>query len=397
MPDADSTTHDEDQLVVDGDGGGSGTTANASDAAESATDSDRIAGATPLSIGEVLEVLSEEFPDVTISKIRFLESQGLVQPERNTSGYRQFGNADIERLRWILRQQRDHFLPLKVIRRALERGVDVIDAGAGDQPTLWTAVAEAAAQEEIGDEKERIARSEAADARKDAARSRTHPSTRKEQKQAGSGAVRGAPVDSRRRRYSSPADVVAALQEDPREPLGSESGPTGGSRAAPAEVKSPDPAAGSDEVPQAVNSAAETNSASAGVMPSGGQMRQLGREELLGEARLSAELLDELVEFGLVEPVEIAGEATFDQVDLAVAVLARRSSELGVSPRHLRMYRVAAVREAGLLEQVAMPLLKQRNPAAKARATETVADLTQMGAELHQLLLARELGPHLAP
>lgn len=379
------------------DGGGSGATANASDAPDSATNSDRFVGATPLSIGEVLEVLSEEFPDVTISKIRFLESQGLVQPERNTSGYRQFGNADIERLRWILRQQRDHFLPLKVIRRALERGVDVIDAGAGDQPTLWTAVAEAAAQEEIGDEKERIARSEAADARKEAARSRTHPSTRKEQAEPGSGAVRDAPEGSRRRRYSSPADVVAALQEDPRAPVATASAGTNRSAGTPTEVETPDPAAGSDEVPEAVKSAAENDSASAGVTPSGGQMRQLGRDELLGEARLSAELLDELVEFGLVEPDVIAGEATFDQVDLAVAVLAGRSAELGVSPRHLRMYRVAAVREAGLLEQVAMPLLKQRNPAAKAKATETVADLTQMGAELHQLLLARELGPHLAP
>jgi DNA-binding transcriptional MerR regulator len=350
-----------------------------------------------MSIGEVLEVLSEEFPDVTISKIRFLESQGLVQPERNASGYRQFGDADIERLRWILRQQRDHFLPLKVIRRALERGVDVIDAGADDQPTLWTAVAEAAAQEEIVDEKERIARSEAADARKDAARSRTHPSSRKEQAQPGSGAVREAPKGSPRRRYSSPADVVAALQEDPRAPVATGSARTDRAGGVPTEAKSPHSATGSDGVPEATNSAAETDAASVGAMPSGVQMRQLGREELLGEARLSAELLDELVEFGLVEPDQIAGEATFDQVDLAVAVLAARGAELGVSPRHLRMYKVAAVREAGLLEQVAMPLLKQRNPAAKAKATETVADLTQMGAELHRLLLGRELGPHLAP
>ncbi len=83
----------------------------------------------PLSIGEVLSVLQEDFPDVTISKIRFLESQGLVCPERNASGYRQFRDADIERLRWILRQQRDNFLPLKVIKQTLERGVDVPDAG----------------------------------------------------------------------------------------------------------------------------------------------------------------------------------------------------------------------------------------------------------------------------
>ena len=59
-----------------------------------------------LSIGEVLSLLQDEFPDVTISKIRFLESQGLLDPERTPSGYRKFYEADIERLRWILRQQR---------------------------------------------------------------------------------------------------------------------------------------------------------------------------------------------------------------------------------------------------------------------------------------------------
>ena len=72
-----------------------------------------------LSIGEVLTLLKDEFPDVTISKIRFLESQGLLDPERTPSGYRKFYDDDVERLRWILRQQREHFLPLKVIKGRL--------------------------------------------------------------------------------------------------------------------------------------------------------------------------------------------------------------------------------------------------------------------------------------
>ena len=71
------------------------------------------------SIGEVLSELKEEFPDVTISKIRFLESQGLLDPERTPSGYRKFYDNDVARLRWILRQQREHFLPLKVIKGRL--------------------------------------------------------------------------------------------------------------------------------------------------------------------------------------------------------------------------------------------------------------------------------------
>ncbi|MEX2254975.1 MAG: MerR family transcriptional regulator [Acidimicrobiia bacterium] len=77
-------------------------------------------GGSHLSIGEVLEELRGEFPDVTISKIRFLEGQGLIDPERTPSGYRKFSNGDLDRLRWILLQQRDHFLPLRVIKDRLD-------------------------------------------------------------------------------------------------------------------------------------------------------------------------------------------------------------------------------------------------------------------------------------
>ena len=72
-----------------------------------------------LSIGEVLDLLKDEFPDVTISKIRFLESQGLLDPERTPSGYRKFYSHDVERLKSILRMQRDEYLPLKVIKERL--------------------------------------------------------------------------------------------------------------------------------------------------------------------------------------------------------------------------------------------------------------------------------------
>ncbi|HEY7135071.1 MAG TPA: MerR family transcriptional regulator [Acidimicrobiia bacterium] len=87
-------------------------------------------GPTHQSIGEVLATLREEFPDITISKIRFLESQGLIDPERTPSGYRKFYAADVERLRWILRQQKEHFLPLKVIRGRLEELESSGDVGA---------------------------------------------------------------------------------------------------------------------------------------------------------------------------------------------------------------------------------------------------------------------------
>lgn len=73
-----------------------------------------------LSIGEVLAQLLEEFPDVTISKIRFLESQGLIDPERTESGYRKFTEAEVDRLRVILREQKAHYLPLRVIKDRLD-------------------------------------------------------------------------------------------------------------------------------------------------------------------------------------------------------------------------------------------------------------------------------------
>lgn len=73
-----------------------------------------------LSIGAVLAQLRPEFPEVTISKIRFLEAEGLVRPARTASGYRQFSTADVERLRFVLSAQRDRYLPLKVIREQLD-------------------------------------------------------------------------------------------------------------------------------------------------------------------------------------------------------------------------------------------------------------------------------------
>ena len=71
------------------------------------------------SIGQVLAALKGDFPDISISKIRFLETEGLVTPERAPSGYRRYVESDIERLRYVLTVQRDHYLPLKVIREHL--------------------------------------------------------------------------------------------------------------------------------------------------------------------------------------------------------------------------------------------------------------------------------------
>ena len=90
-----------------------------------------------MTIGEVLAILSPEFADVSISKIRFLEEQGLVEPQRTAAGYRKFSANDVDRLRYVLSAQRDHYLPLRVIRehlQAMDRGLAPPEIpGAGPQ------------------------------------------------------------------------------------------------------------------------------------------------------------------------------------------------------------------------------------------------------------------------
>ena len=93
------------------------------------------AGATPssrgrMNIGEVLDRLRPDFPGITIPKIRFLEDKGLIKPERTPAGYRKFSTDDVERLRYVLRMQRDHYLPLRVIGEHL----DAIDRGLEPPP-----------------------------------------------------------------------------------------------------------------------------------------------------------------------------------------------------------------------------------------------------------------------
>lgn len=92
-----------------------------------------------MSIGTVLIQLRDEFPEVTISKIRFLEAEGLIEPQRTPSGYRKFAPRDVERLAQVLRMQRDHYLPLKVIREhldALARGEQPVLPSPGDRRDL---------------------------------------------------------------------------------------------------------------------------------------------------------------------------------------------------------------------------------------------------------------------
>jgi DNA-binding transcriptional MerR regulator len=228
-----------------------------------------------LSIGEVLALLQEDFPDLTISKIRFLESEGLLDPERTPSGYRKFYGDDVERLRWILVQQREHFLPLKVIKTKLEE----------------------------------VERSDGADP--------------------GDAIVHELPVQA----------TTAGVD-------GADLGLAGAS---------------------------------------------LTVEELAGAAGISPEDIAELERFGLLVGRPVGPDVLYDEGALVIARLAAGFRRHGVEPRHLRMYKVTADREAGFLEQVVTPILKQRNPTARSRALAMVDDLLGLGAQLRAAMLEQAL------
>lgn len=222
-----------------------------------------------ISIGSVLDQLRPDFPDITISKIRFLESEGLISPERTPSGYRRFSVADCERLRFVLTAQRDQYLPLKVIKEQLE----AIDSG-----------------------------------------------------------------------------VATLGAGEPRAPrrLG----------VVPGEV-SPEEFRSDPEV-------------------------RVGRADLLERAGIDDSFLTELIRAGLVVP---GRSGYFDEGAVVLAATAKAMSEYGLEVRHLRAFKLAADREAGLVAQIAGPIAKGRDAGARDRAEEMVRELAALSLTLHTFLV----------
>ncbi|HEY8060235.1 MAG TPA: MerR family transcriptional regulator [Acidimicrobiales bacterium] len=247
------------------------------------------------SIGEVLALLQEEFPDVTISKIRFLEKEGLIDPERTPSGYRKFYDDDVACLRWILRQQRENYLPLKVIRQRIDSGAwqDDERPAAPVQPTLAAVdPLPAAAPEAVIEER--------------------------------------------------PVRAVEAL----------DTGMTGVS---------------------------------------------LTVEELAAATGLSGDAIAELTKYGLLAGRQVGSAVLYDDEALVVARLAAAFERHGVEARHLRMYKMSADREAGFLEQLASPMVRQRDAGARRQAFELVGELCSLGDQMRASLLRRSLRDQLGP
>ena len=287
-----------------------------------------------LSIGEVLSLLQPEFPDVTISKIRFLESQGLLVPERTPSGYRKFHDEDIERLRWILTQQRDHFLPLKVIKDRLAAGDLGTEPPEGVLP--FSRAVEADDPEPTGSTAPEDAPSAVADRR-------------------GRAAVVGDLLEG-------PAPKAAKRTRKRH--------PTGHRKGEPTPPPEPEEPADDDGT-------------------------VLTRAELAERSGLDGTAIDELERYGLVAVRRLGDDDFFDEDALAVALLAGGFARFGIEPRHLRMYRVAAEREAGLFEQLIMPLLKQRRAAAREEAVVMLEELAELADDLRAVMVRSALREYL--
>ena len=307
-----------------------------------------------LSIGEVLSLLRDEFPDVTISKIRFLESQGLLDPERTPSGYRKFYEEDVERLRWILRQQRENFLPLKVIKGRLTDQTN----GSGDDAAAF------------------------ADHEDSRSRSSTSAAGRTGDAPAAPGEAPGAPGMAPSRTGTAAGVASVSGLTSPRPGIASAGrGNIPQGPATSAGSARPDyPSTGSPPVPVPPPDLPPA--------PSGGGYT---RDDLASATGLSEDAVAELVRFGLIAGRDLGGTTYFDQNAASIAALAAGFARHGVEARHLRMYKNAAERESALFEQVVMPLLKQRNPQARQQAAAALEDLGQLSAELRRALLRQAL------
>jgi len=355
---------------------------------------------TYLSIGDVLGLLRQEFPDVTISKIRFLESQGLVNPERTPSGYRKFYDSDVDRLRWVLRQQREHFLPLKVIKGRLEQeGTDEGD-GNGHDGSGPDAGGETPARPEpalVGKAAPTGGRGgqPVAGLEGGAGARPRHGSV-----PGRDGGSSPAAPPAATGRAAATATVVGARPAGPggrdrlvrNAPAGPAPGGAQGGRV-PSSRVTPSGTAPAGRAAATSERAGEKAAPQAAEQPPVATLSgtAMTAEELAEASGLDAPAVQQLESYGLVTGRVVGGTMYFDEEAIVVARLAAGFATFGVEARHLRLHKHAAEREAGFIEQIVLPVLKQRNPEARRRALDTVAELSRLGQGLREALLRNTL------
>ncbi len=289
------------------------------------------------SIGEVLSLLQDEFPEITISKIRFLESQGLISPERTPSGYRRFYQPDFDRLHWILVQQRDHYLPLKVIR-------DRLDSGAvPPEPEV-----------PAGDDIEVIA--------------------------------------------DAVADVAVNADDDSPETDGSENKTDEHEERPSVDEIMQSAAPGTDpELAAKVDAAVGASKPTTERRDGSGDPEDidhdvaLTKEELADASGCGMAMIHDLERFSLISGREIGPAMLYDGEALMIARLASQFASYGLDPRHLRTFLVGAQREVELLFQVVEPMLYRRDPELRRRSLDTLDDLVELSANLRAILMRQRV------
>ena len=351
------------------------------------------AGRPYVSIGEVLDALRPEFADLTISKIRFLESQGLLEPERTLSGYRKFYPADVARLRWILLQQGERYVPLKAIRAALAEaeasgaipsGSAVGATRGGPAPTTAAAprsrdrAEDAGEDAESGDDHDDRAEATHRGAPPAALGEARHPASRARAAAASSAALaaNGAAVPPDR--SAEGRSVTPSPMPSPRSREGQ----------APAAQPAATTASASTAAVPATSAAVL---GSANPLLAAGTGASLTATELAAASGLAIEDIRLLEQFGLVVGRAVFAATYYDEDALLAAKAAAAFRAFGVEPRHLRMYRTAADREADFFAQIVSPLLHRRRAEGRAEAVQTLDELTRLGEQLRGVALRQVL------
>ena len=295
-----------------------------------------------LSIGEVLALLLEEFPEVTISKIRFLESQGLIEPERTASGYRKFSQPEVDRLKFILREQRENYLPLKVIRNRLD-----------------------------GDTSDGILRNEEITAPRGlghipAPRANSHP------------------AGQNHARSPEPTQLFPLADDaQPSQPIHAQrvSQPQ-----QPVQQAQPGLRTMSVVPPAPIEPLEKPDDKATGAFD---------RREFIEAASIDESLLVELERFGILRPRRVGKTELYDEIDMEIILTATKFMALGIDARHLKAWRLAADQELSLFETRIVPMLRQRNPEARQDAMRMLAELIEQGGKMRAAFIAAQARDHI--
>ncbi len=392
-----------------------------------------------LALGELLDLLRPDFPDLTVSKIRFLEQQGLLSPERTPSGYRKFFPSHAARLRWILVQQEGTYLPLREIKARLSSAEveglfaaeDLLSPVPAERVALVTPlIREGGPRRSVagGSRTSGLATNDEVDG---------------DDAHASDGSLRGAPIAAlgERRHPAGLARRAATAFASMTGPEGSEAHPS--SRPSASTIARAE--AGAGNVPDAPyrdgrsstdssSSSGESELSGAGLsspeelarrgnlrsVPSGHELHAnegsgangtednvlafrsevpaLGSSssrftfaELAAAAKMTPDELRQIEQYGLIVGRPVAGTVYFDEDSLAAAQLAKSFQAFGVEPRHLRIFRTAVDREADFYAQVVSPLVYRREERSRQQAVANLAELHQLGAKLRDVTLRQVL------